>query len=62
MISLLKIRAESNGIERFLPLLILSNPINEAIRSQIKTSKEVSLHATFSNLSRVFFVKIRRLH
>lgn len=31
---------------------MLSNPINKAIRSQVKTSKEVSLHAMFSNLSK----------
>lgn len=36
----------------FLLLFILSNPINKAIRSQVKKNKEVSLHATFSNLSK----------
>lgn len=35
-----------------LLLLILSNPINKTVRSQVKTSKEVSLHTAFSNLSK----------
>ena len=50
MISLL-LRAENNGIKKLSAVTYLSNTINEAISSLVKTSEGLSLYATFSNLS-----------